>query len=279
MSRKYRPNGYWIDFIDGLSSYCVAPHMHTTEQFGDGLNQSLDTMKKTILSLNPRASVHFRSPYANLNTKSFANIWQSEDSPGDFDRMRLNSMRIRPFSKGVVMASDQMYWPETTDEVQASKFIVTSVMTGVPAFGADLRNLTPATLQTLKAWLAFYRQYKTDLVDGRFSPFGQLEKPNQKIEGEGRTFAYVRNLAFSELAAEGKTIFLVNATDADHLTGRLRGPVGLRSYQVQVFNRYLEPEPNPMRLRIDRNGVLNLNVGVQQGGLVVLKGIDSASSQ
>jgi alpha-galactosidase len=274
MGRRYRPDGYWIDFLDGMANYCVAPHAHGTEQFGEGLNRSLATMKRTILSLNPRATVHFRAPYANLNTKSYASIWQSEDSPGDFDQMRQSSIRMRPFSKGVVMASDQLYWPETTDEVQASKFIVTSVMAGVPAFGANLGNLAPSTMEILKAWLAFYREHKTELVDGRFSPFGELTQPNHKIEASDQTFAYIRNLDFPELAAAGKTIFLVNATDGDRITGRVRGRAGLRNYQVQVFNRFLDAEPNELRLRTDRNGFLNLNVGVQQGGLAVLKAIE-----
>jgi alpha-galactosidase len=277
MARRYHPDGYWLDFIDGLANYCVAPHTHTSELFGEGLNQSLATIKRTILSSNPAATVHFRSPYANLNTKSFASIWQSEDSPGDFDQMRLSSIRMRPFSKGVVMASDQLYWPEGTNEVQASKFIVTSVMVGVPAFGANLGNLPPSTLEMLKAWLSFYRQHQTELINGRFSPFGRLERPNHKIETADRTFAYLRNLEFSDLRTAGKTIFLVNATDADFVAGKLQGPAGIRTYQVEVFNRFLVAEPNPLRLRTDRNGVLNFNVAVPQGGLAILSAIEPAN--
>lgn len=274
MGTKYHPDAYWIDFVDGLASYCIAPHIHANELFGEGLNRSLDAIRRAIRFINPQAAVHFRSPYANLNTKSFANIWQSEDSPGDFDRIRLNSIRMRPFSNGVVFASDQMYWPATTSEANVSRFIVTSVMTGVPAFGTNLAESPIGTLQMIKAWLAFYRRHKADLVSGRFSVFGQLKVPNHKIAGQNRTFAYLRNLDFQEFPADGKTIFLVNVTDADNISGRIRGPASAMSWQIQVFNRFLEAESNRMRLRPDRNGILNLNVGVQQGGIVVLSGIE-----
>jgi hypothetical protein len=276
MGAKYRPDAYWIDFVDGLSSVCVAPHTHTSDSFGEGLRKSLDAMRRAIRIVNPTAGVHFRAPYANLHTKSYANIWQSEDSPGDFDRMRLNSLRMRPFSSGVVIASDQLYWPSTADEATVSRFIATSVLTGVPSMGPDLTAAPETTFKMIRAWLSFYRRYQADLVSGRFSIFGQLNVPNHKIEAPNRTFAYIRNLDFQELPTNTKTIFLVNATEGTNLSGRIRGPATVRSYLVQVFNRFLEPEPNRMRARPHSNGILDLNVAVQQGGFVLLTGIESS---
>ena len=273
VATKYNPEGYWLDFLDAIPTYCVAPHNHNYALFGEGFTRSLETIKSTILSFNPNAIVHFRARYANLNTKSFANVWQSLDSPGDFDRMRLNSIRMRPFSKGVVFAADQMYWPEGTNETQVSKFIMTSVMVGVPSFGPTLIYSPPETLAMLKAWLTFYRNNRMDLATGKFSPFGQLKMPNHKIEGRDRTFAYIRHLNFSQLVAEGKTIFLMNATNADHFTGKVRVPVGTTTYSAVVLNRYLVAEPNQMRVVVDQKGVLNLDFAVQQGGVVVLNAI------
>src|SRR3981189_1746943 len=97
--------------------------------------------------------------------------------------------------------------------------------------------------------------------------------PNQKIEGRDRTFAYIRHLNFSQLVAEGKTIFLMNATNADHFTGKVRVPVGTTTYSAVVLNRYLVAEPNQMRVVVDQKGVLNLDFAVQQGGVVVLNAI------
>jgi len=270
VATKYNPEGYWLDFIDGMASYCVAPHTHTYPMFGDGLKHSLQTIKDTILTYDPDAIVHFRARYANLNTKPFANIWQSGDSPSDYDRMRLNSIRMRPFSKGVVFAADQMYWPDGTPEAEVSKFIMTSVMTGVPAFGPTLIWSPPETLAMLTAWLSFYRENQKELATGRFSTFGQLAVPNHKIESGSRTYAYFRNLAFFEFRPQGKTIFLMNATNADRFVGRVRPPQGFGSYSVQVFNRFLEPEPQEMRVVVDPRGVISLNIDVQQGGMILL---------
>ena len=272
MAAKYKPDGYWLDFIDGLAVYCVAPHVHNYSTFGEGLRADLETVKSTILATNPGATVHFRAKYANLNNKSFANVWQSEDSPGDFDRMRLSALRLRPFSKGVVFASDQLYWPPSTEDTEVAKFIMTSVMVGVPAFGPNLTEMAPSTRDMLRAWIGFYRAFQQDLVGGQLSPFGQLHVPNHKIEGKERTFAYIRNLDFSELPAADKTVYVMNATDGNRIVGRMRGPAGIRQYTVRVFDRYLNREPNPIRLTPDRTGQVFMNVAVEEGGIVEMTG-------
>jgi hypothetical protein len=274
VAAQYKPEGYWIDFIDGMPSFCIAPHAHTYATFGEGLRQSLQTIKQTILEHDPRAIVHFRMRYANLNTKPFANVWQSGDSPGDYDRMRLSSIRLRPFSKGVVFAADELYWPDGISE--GAGFEIHNDF-------SDGRRSVPRTKSSFlaavharndQAWMAFYRANQVAIATGRFSTFGQLAVPNHKIESPERTFAYIRTLAFSEVPAEGRTIYLMNATGVDRFFGRVRARGGVRSYAVKVFNRYLSPEPGEMQAEVDSRGFLNLNVAVQQGGMVQLEPIE-----
>jgi hypothetical protein len=270
----YAPEGYWLDFIDGLASYCVAPHVHDYSSFGGGLNGALQTIKETILAGNPEAIVHFRAPYANLNTKRFANIWQSGDSPGDYDRMRLSSIRLRPFSKGVAFASDQMYWPEDTPESEVSKFIMTSVMTGAPAFGPTLLHSPPETMEMLRSWLRFYRNNQAELNAGSFSTFGGLEIPNHRIDGSETTFAYLRNLDFSDFPTANRTIYLMNASGGEVVRAAIQPSYEVSEYALQVFTRYLAPNGGPIRVTVDRAGLLNLDVAVEQGGIVELSAVE-----
>jgi hypothetical protein len=270
VATKYNPEGYWLDFMDGMPTYCTATHNHSFDLFGDGFRHSLQTIKDTILTYNPRAIIHFRARYANLNTKPFASVWQSGDSPDDFDRMRLNTIRLRPFSNGVVFAADETFWPDGISDSQVAKFIMTSVMTGVPAFGSTLLYSPPSTLEMMKAWLDFYRANKLDIATGKFSVFGQLQVPNHKIEGQDRTYAYIRNLDFSQLVAEGSTVFLMNATDGDQITTRVRVPAGTNRYFVQVLNKFLAPQPGQTLTRANDNNVLMFDTAVEQGGMVIL---------
>ncbi|MBI4473687.1 MAG: hypothetical protein HY646_13550, partial [Acidobacteria bacterium] len=116
--------------------------------------------------------------------------------------------------------------------------------------------------------------YKYDLALGRLTPFGQLQIPNHKIEGEGKTFGYIRNLDFAEFRAAGRTIFIMNATDADYFSGRVRGPKDVTTYSAQIYNRFLEPEPGESIVTTSDRGLLNLDFGVQQGGVIRLRALD-----
>ena len=270
MAAHYQPEGYWLDFMDGVSTACTASHTHNFATFGEGFRESLSAIKETILANNPQAVVHFRARYANLNNKSFSNVWQSEDSPGDFDRMRLNALQLRPFSKGVVFASDQLYWETTESEATVSRFIMTSVMTGVPSFGVNLLDAPQWTMMMLREWLKFYQTHKQELTRGKVVPFGSLNMPNHKIEGQSNTFVYLRNLSGNGLAANTTNIFIMNATDSDRISARLHPPAGITAYSAVIANRYLAPSRRPIRLNVSPNGLVYLNLVVEQGGMVSL---------
>ena len=47
---NYKPEGYWLDFIDGMSPIALRRMTHTYTLFGDGSKRSLQTIKDTILS-------------------------------------------------------------------------------------------------------------------------------------------------------------------------------------------------------------------------------------
>ncbi|MBI4472349.1 MAG: hypothetical protein HY646_06750 [Acidobacteria bacterium] len=269
MSATYHPEAYWLDFIDGISTHCVAPHPHDFDSFGAGFREALNTIRTTLLSLDRRPVVQFRAQYANLNTKPFANVWQPFDSPNDFDRMRLDTMRLRPFSKGVVMASDQLYWPEDADDAAVAVFTMTSVMSGVPAIGANLGNLRVSSLKIVKNWMNFYRKYKKDLTTGSFRPFGSFRTPDHKIESGDRIFAYVRSgrrAVFS--AGRIKQIFLLNASDVDRVRASLPLSSG-STYEAQAFDRYMQPDGAATMLASSR-GILDVNRVVERGGFLVL---------
>lgn len=270
VGRKYKPDGYWLDFIDGMPSYCVAAHTHDNETFGEGLKLSLDAIRSAIQANTPNAVIQFRANYANLNTKEFSNVWQPEDSPGDFDRMRLKALRLRPFSKGVVFASDQLYWSNDADDATVSKFAMTSVMIGVPSFGPDLVSMKPSARDILKTWVMFYRANQYELTHGRFVPFGRLPAPNHKIESGERTFVYLRHLDFPLVDVESMNIYLLNATDSDRIAARVRVPDSEREYWVLTTDRFLNVKPGPMRIVPSESGVLHIDVVVEQGAAAIV---------
>src|SRR4029453_13557411 len=137
VSADYRPNGYWLDFQETIPFLCESFHTHRND-FGEGFNLTQDTIKQAVLSAVDKPTMELRFPVANLNNKPYANIWQSIDSPGDFDTMRLCSMMMRPFGRGVGRGTDEIFRPPDETPATGSKFPATGVLGGVPPIGPIL---------------------------------------------------------------------------------------------------------------------------------------------
>lgn len=265
LATTYLPDGYWLDFQDTLPFRCDAPHPHVSS-FGSGFNAVQKAIKRSILTRIDRPTVELRYPVANLNNKPYGNLWQSIDFPGDYDGMRLTNLMMRPFSRGIVMGTDEMYWPTTESLTEVAKFAATTVFSGVPAFGADFLKTPHSHNEIVKAWLKFYQDHQFDLVNGEFTPFGDFVFPDQKINSAGKAFVYARYNNRIRLTSKerGCVVYLVNCTHSDSIIVALpsRG-----DYQVQVLDLYLNSIVTK-NLRVE--DVLEIREAVPQGGMILL---------
>jgi len=267
VSQNYRPSGYWLDFQDFMPFLCESPHSHTAS-FGEGYNASQQQIKDTVLDQSSQPTVEIRYPIANLNNKSYANLWQSLDSPGDYDGMRLCSLLLRPFSRGIVMGTDEMYWPPESDDTTVAKFVATTIFSGVPAFGPNFMRGPSSHAEIVKAWLSFYRMNQRELTDGLFQPIGDFVLPDQMIQFRNHAYVYLRSGQTNEVPLDGnpQIVYLVNCTESDSLTLRLRGLKG-GNYQVEIFDPYLKTvatsnedvqEDAGLARRVPQGGMLKL---------------------
>jgi alpha-galactosidase len=269
MEVRYHPEGYWLDAMDFIPAMCAAQHKHDYPSFGDGLSASLEAIRSTVLAYNPATVVQFRGPYANLNTKPYGSVWQTPDSPGSPEQMRLLALKMRPFSNGVVFASDQLYWPEAFNEAGAAKAAMTVVLTGVPSFGLNVLTAPPSTIQLVKTWVDFYETYKADLVNSRIDVFGSLHHPNHLLESSDRVFVFLRETTGIPLqTGYKKEIFLFNASDSDTLNVSLR-LFPNRRYVVAGYDRFMKEVARTTRAA-DRAGLMTIQSETEQGGFLLV---------
>jgi hypothetical protein len=275
IATNYKPDGFWIDFIEQIPIFCIANHPHDYATFGEGLRAAFESIRSAILQNVANPVVFNRSTYANLNNKPYANVWQPNDSPGDFDLMRTRALQMRPFSRGVAFASDEMFWPDTADDASVAKFVMTTVMVGAPALGGDIVHTSETVRAVVAAWIGFYRKYQSDLNNGQFEPFGTFRVPNHKIENANRTFAYLRNLDVDVLSAQGtQEIYLLNATDFDNIQLKVHPPSAV-PYSAKILDRFLNLQDEISPIQPGSDGTLNLDLFVEQGGAVLLTPITS----
>ena len=263
----YQPDGYWLDFQETVPFLCDAQHDHTTS-FATGFHQSQAAIKEAVLEKNSNATVEMRYPSANLNNKRFANLWQSIDFPGDFDAMRLCSLMMRPFSEGVVMGTDEMYWPMEADETTVARYVATTVFSGVPAIGANLLDGPTTHAEITKAWLGFYHAHQVGLTRGTFQPIGDFVEPDQKIESADEAFVYLRSgrTANVQVRETVTRLFIANCTTSDQVQMVLNGLVE-GEYQIETFDFRLQP----VALRTAHlSNRAEIRDAVPQGGLLAI---------
>jgi hypothetical protein len=168
------------------------------------------------------------------------------------------------------LASDQLYWPSGADDETISRFVMASVMSGVPSVGANILELQPSALEIVRNWMGFYRTFKKELTSGRVRPFGRFQKPNHLVESGERIIAYVVSNTPIVVPSRLKgQLLLLNASDRTRMRAAvLASPQA--TYELQVFNRYVHPEGAPTYVVANRGGFLDLDAVVERGGFLTL---------
>jgi len=152
-------------------------------------------------------------------------------------------MKMRAFSSGVFIGTDEMYWEPNIPDSEAARFMATVVFTDIPYFGPNLLRESQSRLNMLKAWLQFYHDNKEDLAEGTFEPYGDLTHPDQKMVGTRTTFIYYghRYAGPVECGSQNTRIYVVNASTLPGIDLTLSHlPPGW--YSVVISDLLLNPE-------------------------------------
>jgi hypothetical protein len=259
----YQPDALWFDWQDYVPVECSAWHVHDNRSFGEGYNATQQTILQNLKERDPELFVENRWPFANLNNKPYAHLWQPIDSPGNFQCMRLQAMNMRAFSSGVAIGTDEMYWRPELSDAEAARFMATVVFTGVPYFGPDLRQESASRRKMLKAWLNFYLNNKSNLIGGTFEPYGDVNQPDQKIESPEATYIYYSNPHESSvsLGTPSPRIVIVNASPLPGIDLRLSG-LTPGVYRAEISDVYLNRQKTSVVfLRSDFHLDLEVPVG------------------
>lgn len=259
----YKPDAFWFDWQEEIPQTCSAPHYHEYERFGDGYNATQQTIMETIRRIAPDVFVNMRWPFANLNNKPYTHLWQPIDSAGDLEAMRLRAMVMRPFSAGIVMGTDEMYWDPEISDSEAARFMAAVIFTGVPYFGPNILEESASRAEMLRGWLDFYEANKGDLVGGDFRPYGDSRRPDQYIEGEHAAFVYYGNRYRGPIRFS-KPIDRLHLVNASSLPGIDLWVIGLEPgrYRAQISGLDLGGETDSRSVQLSFSSRLRFEVPV-----------------
>lgn len=259
-------DGIWIDFVDSLPWECSADHPHIFQTIGEGASACLERIYQTAVSIRPDAVIEYRIYHGNLNNKKFLSVIETTDTPHNYDDNRRFGVYVRSFSKGVVVKTDPTMWSSRCPPQEVAKHCATMIMGGVPAFSLDFPSLPSSHLKVLSAYLSFYKNHRSALLNGRFRPLvTQPSFPVNIIEGK-ESFLYIGQptVPIVELNEETEAFYIFNCSESEEIFLPIRDISKFK--KAVIYNEYLEPLEE---LKLSVNGH-SLHIKVPVGGMLQL---------
>jgi hypothetical protein len=261
MFTKYDVDGLWYDFLEipdrpdkpAPGADIVSPDIHIA------YTQLMEALYNKALALKANAVIILRRAFANLNSKTFCtHVWPS-DTPQDYNMNRRDIVYMKTFGQGVLTHACCTSWAISESDANVARQMASIVLAGVPAYSIILSESSAAHNSIIKAWLAFYKLNKRDLVLGRMTPL--LPTPPSaalRIEGEKQAFFgfFEAMPGLIQTTRPMNKVFLINALDKRTVT-RLEGVDG--AWQLEVYDQVWKPESKET-LNTDGYGGLNINV-------------------
>ena len=257
--RDWNLDGLKLDFIDSF----VAPDPDPAAA-QDWAGRDFKSVPEAVLALmqdvrrrleaaRPGILVEFRQGYMGPAIRSFGNMIRAGDVPGDPLRNRARTVRLRLTSGTTAVHSDMLEWNPGETPRQAAQQIL-SVLFSVIQYSMRLDRLPADHKRMMRHWIAWTQAHRGALLEGSFSPRSpELGCPLlEGADGRERVIAVYDPGFLASVPADGRDVWIVNATDAPDL------PLDLAAAPAaaEAFDVFGDPVPPPaLRAGLQRAAV------------------------
>ena len=167
--REWDLDGLKLDFIDSfiLQGRSLQPDPRRDIS---SLEEAVDVLMRqvtdTLRAIRPDILIEFRQSYVGPAICQYGNMLRVGDCPNDPLTNRRAVVDLRLTSGGTAVHSDMLMW-NTADAPECVAQQLAAVLYAVPQISVLIDRLPAAQLAVLKYYLAFWRQYRDVLLDGR----------------------------------------------------------------------------------------------------------------
>lgn len=267
--KNYKLDGVLIDGLDRLPVNCISSHGHIGESMGAEFTKCADEIRQAVMAGNPKASIEYLMPSANLNNKNYCNLFSTHDASLDPEYNRLRGISLRAYSQGISLRSDPAFWRSQDSDLLVARSCAVQIFNGIPGFSLNLSNLKDSHAEILKAWIQFYLKYKEDLLTGTCHPFGSDQNaPNLLLEGSKYAYIYLKSPETESapiLQSDLKSVILFNDTGKEDVSLVLAKFIPAKKI-VSVFDSSFKPVTSGSM----KNGN-QLSVKIPLGGVAILE--------
>ncbi|THF83261.1 alpha-amylase family protein [Cohnella fermenti] len=172
--RAWKLDGFKLDFIDSIN-----PPAGNRLEFGggrdcDAVPEAVDRLMSDIIArlsaVDPDVLIEFRQAYVGPYMRKYGNMFRAADCPNDAVENRVRTLDIRLLCGETAAHADMLMWhPDEPAESAALQLI--NVLFAVPQISLRLDRLPPAHLETVAHGLAFWKEHRDTLLDGRLEPY------------------------------------------------------------------------------------------------------------
>jgi alpha-galactosidase len=210
--QDYGLDGLKIDFLDSLR---VNPdQMNGLRQFmlGHSFHDVLQQATDQVRAIQPEVLIEYRNSYANLASRSYANIYRSSDVPINFTLNRWQAVMLRLLVPDRAVHMDPALWhPEDSDENVAVQMI--NCIVSVPMVSIELERYPKSHLEIIRHWIRFYNEHRDTIIHGEFKPklhYGHV--PLIYFESAAEQIIGLYDDVPVQLKSEASSIWLLNAS-------------------------------------------------------------------
>jgi alpha-galactosidase len=162
-------DGLKIDFIDAVSAWQRTPGHDHEGSLGQAMFRILRGSIAPLAEHQPGLMIEFRNRYANLASRTYANLYRASDLPINFFRNRWQTVMLRLLVPDVAVVTDPMLWhPDDSDE-NVAVHLINGIAT-VPMVSVDLLHYPESHRRLIGAWIGFYTAHRNTIVHGEFRP-------------------------------------------------------------------------------------------------------------
>ncbi|TXK79139.1 glycoside hydrolase family 36 protein [Paenibacillus sp. N3.4] len=171
--KEWGLDGFKLDFIDTF--YSPELQLPSTvegrdyESIPSAVDRLLTDSISRLRELNPDIMIEFRQSYIGPAMRKYGNMFRASDCPNDSIQNRVRTLDIRLLCGDTAAHADMIMWhPEEPVESAALQLI--NCLFSVPQVSVLLDKLPSDHLSMLQYWLAFWRENRDVLLDGRLEP-------------------------------------------------------------------------------------------------------------
>jgi alpha-galactosidase len=161
-------DGFKLDFVDEFGS--VMEQRQAPGQDYVSVPAAVDRLLTDILvrlqKIKPDVLVEFRQTYIGPLMRKYGNIFRAGDCPNDAITNRIRTLNLRLLCGRTAAHADMLMW-HRQDSVESAALQILNILFSVPQISVLLDALPPQHLAMLRYWLAFWREHRDVLLDGR----------------------------------------------------------------------------------------------------------------